>query len=727
MKQVSVKQLRQESNQMPETVAPEPPEKKVSPADEIFEPPDTRIIEEITKDNVLGADTNLKMRKEMIEAMGFEPAEFAYERAIGRNDSLYSNFVELIALTKRKVGRIVVNVDGKRAGFATGFMVSPRVLLTNWHVFRSVAMAEDSEVHFFYEFNTQGHPASPVVFKFDTNVFFNNQLLDYCFVAVKPSDITGKVSLASIGYLFLDKSLGKIGEPRVERLNIIHHPQGDLKQISIRENLFVDINDTKIFYETDTAPGSSGSPVFNDQWQVVGLHHRSVAKMTADEKNYLDKDDRIIPVIAGTIDFARIVWLKNEGMRISVVLNHLLEMNPGNETVAAILTPPLTEQAQFLIGSPSSFSENQNIEPVMNNTTNNEIKFSVPVNAINTEKTIDISFSSRSITGQPVIPANGTVVSKTEKALTEDFLLEIAKVDKENAVDFSKCRGYETDFLGVDIPLPQPKKLLEKQVALLKNKSNELKYFKYSVIFNAVRHMPIISAVNVEGDPDKRKDNSKRKDDWLRDVRIDVAPQLTDKFYAGSQMDKGHMSRFEDANWDNTEELAKRNGIYTCFYTNASPQVMALNRGGGLWGQLEKQVLEKGIKKEAGKLARMSVFNGPIFNDEIDRPYLGVTVPMQFFKIICWLNDEGKLKVTAFKLSQEMLVDHIQFDELIRIDDMEALDIDKVTKFRKFQCTVKSLSTLAKIDFDHLEKFDTFKPTINPDETEISSGDELML
>ena len=29
-------------------------------------------------------------------------------------------------------------------------------------------------------------------------------------------------------------------------------------------------------YSADTEPGSSGSPVFNDQWEVVALHHASV-------------------------------------------------------------------------------------------------------------------------------------------------------------------------------------------------------------------------------------------------------------------------------------------------------------------------------------------------------------------------------------------------------------------------------------------------------------------
>lgn len=31
-----------------------------------------------------------------------------------------------------------------------------------------------------------------------------------------------------------------------------------------------------LHYRTDTAPGSSGAPVFNDQWQVVALHRAGV-------------------------------------------------------------------------------------------------------------------------------------------------------------------------------------------------------------------------------------------------------------------------------------------------------------------------------------------------------------------------------------------------------------------------------------------------------------------
>ena len=61
-------------------------------------------------------------------------------------------------------------------------------------------------------------------------------------------------------------------------LNIVQHPAGEVKQIAIRRNDFVgplegDAN--RFTYLTDTLPGSSGSPVFNDEWEVVGLHRGS--------------------------------------------------------------------------------------------------------------------------------------------------------------------------------------------------------------------------------------------------------------------------------------------------------------------------------------------------------------------------------------------------------------------------------------------------------------------
>ena len=726
---VSVEQLIKETNQAENRFMKV--KKAAEPKEVLTAEKEKPVIENITKGNIIGPKVNLEKRKEMISEMGFEPAEFAYERAIGRNDSLYSNFTELIELTKRKIGRIVIKSGGKIEGYATGFMVSPELLLTNWHVFRDKADAEESEVQFFYEFDVHGHPVSPVIFNFDNSKFFNNEELDYCFVAVRPVDISGKIPLSSIGYLYLDRSLGKIGDENVEKLNIIHHPQGDYKQISIRENTFVGIESTKIFYETDTAQGSSGSPVFNDQWQVVGLHHKSIAKMTPDGMQYLDKDGNVIPETNGKIDITKIVWVKNEGIRISVILNHLAEKFPGDGFIEKISIPPPAEDLAINVIAAGNLNESINTGNNINrnfknnsmaNTEEQNININVPVSALTSQRSIEISLRAKTN-----IPGENAVdpVSSNQLNKTNELLLEVAKADKENAVDFSKCKGYDPEFLGVKIALPRPKKKIQKQIALLKDKTSELKYFKYSVIFNAVTKMPAISAINVEGDPAKRLDNSKRKDDWLRDVRIDTECQLTDKFYSHSNFDKGHMSRFEDANWDNTEADALRNGIYTCFYTNACPQVVKLNRGGGLWGKLEKAVLEKGVKKEKDKLARITVFNGPVFNEDKDRVFKGVTIPLDYYKVILWLDDNKKLKATAFILSQELLVDVIKFDESMRIAE-EALDIDKDVVFKNYQCSIKKLSALTNIDFKHIEKYDTFKTKPGGNETMLIENEKSI-
>jgi endonuclease G, mitochondrial len=726
---VSAKQLKKETNQMSERVDQEKKVGEIPMSDMAAIPPEEKpFINSITEGNIVGGNVNREKRKQTISAKGFEPTEFAYERSIGRNDSLYSNFAELIALTKRKVGRIVIIEDGKKTGYATGFMVSDRLLLTNWHVFRNKGMAEESEVHFFYEYDAQGYPLPPVVFKFDTTGFFNNETLDYCFVAVKPTDVTGKVSLESIGYLYLDKALGKIGDANEEKLNIIHHPQGDYKQISIRENTFVGIESTKIFYETDTAQGSSGSPVFNDQWQVVGLHHKSIAKMSADGKDYLDKGGNVIPILDDKIDITRVVWLKNEGMRISVILNHLSKKYPNNNLVAALAVPPPRENLNLALNVGSTLPDGRSNTIAVDDSGKN-IEIRVPTNAFSAGNSIEISLSSKTIqAGNDLKTITPSTERKNELSTdkTNELYLEVAKAEKEQEADFSTCQGYDPKFLGVKVPLPQPKKAIKKQIARLKNNELELKYFKHSVIFNAVTKMPLISAVNVEGDLAKRLDNSKRNDEWLRDKRIDVECQLTDQFYAKSNFDKGHMSRFEDANWGDTEKDALRNAIYTCFYTNACPQVTDLNRAAGLWGKLEKAILEKGIKKESGKLARMIVFNGPIFSEEKDRIFKGLKIPMEFYKIILWLNEEGNLKATAFRLSQENLVDEIKFDESMRLA-IEALDIDKDIEFKNYQCSIKSLGKLTNINFKYLEQYDTFKATNGGEENFIVATEAITL
>jgi hypothetical protein len=55
---------------------------------------------------------------------------------------------------------------------------------------------------------------------------------------------------------------------------IIGHPSGtEQLMLSIRDNLVLGGDETRIHYRTPTLGGSSGSPVFNAVWQVIALHH----------------------------------------------------------------------------------------------------------------------------------------------------------------------------------------------------------------------------------------------------------------------------------------------------------------------------------------------------------------------------------------------------------------------------------------------------------------------
>ena len=138
----------------------------------------------------------------------------------------------------------------------------------------------------------------------------------------------------------------------------------------------------------------------------------------------------------------------------------------------------------------------------------------------------------------------------------------------------------------------------------------------------------------------------------------------------------------------------------TCSYTNACPQVPALNRYRfgyrGDWGHIENDILEMGVKKERGDAGRICVYNGPIFDSD-DEQFKGVQIPMRFFKIVVWRNASNVMKTTSFILSQEKLVDTSEWEEL---------NFDKI--FHQLQTSVSHIEKLTGLRFIKIKQWDTF-------------------
>ena len=663
---------------------------------------------EITTKSALQLDgeKHFAKRRKMISSASIEGAEEAFERYMGENDLISVNYLLLGYFKSRAVGRIkFFDKTEMKPGVATGFLVSPDLVMTNHHVFPDMDNFSDTEIEFDYEYDVFGREKERIVFELDAaKYFYNNKDLDFTLIGIKSADRSGKRTSREMGYLVLNGSLGKAGAG--DFATIIQHPEGKLKQVALRENKILDVDTpNSITYTSDTAQGSSGSPVLNDQWQLIALHSAGVP-LKDDQGNYLDKDKEIIPKVNGKVDGSRVVWISNTGIRISSIMNDLNTNQSDNPLIQNLFSPAYTDSKELL---PLSYPIEWNSQPV----TNEKMLVKDPVKTVTpapqgslqpVQITINIGSGGEVVTTGVTSP--GIIVSKNE-SLAPDVLTMEKKLEEE--IDFSGCSGFDEYFLGKRTPLPRPNAALKKKLArLIDNPDSYLiKYHHYTTAQHTIRKMPVFSAVNVNGLERYKLDRP--TDVWFRDRRIDMDAQLTDSFYELSNMDKGHMTRREDAEWGDTRTSAQKAAVMTCSYTNACPQVPDLNRAifgyKGLWGMLEMKILEKGVKKEDGDEAKICVYNGPFFA-ESDDVFKGIQIPVDYWKLVVWKNESGKLKATGFKLTQAGLMSDVEFEKLA---------FDEI--FKEQSCSVKYIEKNSGLDFGVIAEWDTYSGG-NADEPE---------
>ncbi|MEO3807530.1 serine protease [Sphaerisporangium sp. B11E5] len=241
-----------------------------------------------------------------------------HERILGVAKDLQAwSFLPRGARAARTVARVSVGENGRELPIGTGFLVSPRLLMTNHHVFPRAEAARQAFVEFDAQVGIDNTPEPAKRYTLDPDTFFVAcQDLDFALVLVNPG-ASGRPVGETFGWNRLSVQLGKlvVGEP----VNIVGHPSGRLKEISIRENSLEVRLDDFLQYRTDTEPGSSGSPVYNDQWEVAALHHGGVPR-TDDQGRILRRDGQVWQ--PGDGDDA-VDWISNEGVRVSSILKHL--------------------------------------------------------------------------------------------------------------------------------------------------------------------------------------------------------------------------------------------------------------------------------------------------------------------------------------------------------------------------------------------------------------------
>lgn len=172
--------------------------------------------------------------------------------------------------------------------------MAPDIIMTNNHVIPNQERTVFTVAEFDFQFDENNSPCETHTFRLNADKFFmTHKALDFTLVALQTKNARGK-KLSNFPHIRLFAHDADIYTG--DCVSIIQHPKGNDKSVALRENEVKFVHADFLHYLTDTEPGSSGSPVFNDHWEAVALHHSGIPD----------------PVKKGA-------WVANEGIRISSI------------------------------------------------------------------------------------------------------------------------------------------------------------------------------------------------------------------------------------------------------------------------------------------------------------------------------------------------------------------------------------------------------------------------
>jgi Trypsin-like peptidase domain len=194
-----------------------------------------------------------------------------------------------------QIERQVCRVELEGNALGTGFLVGPDTVLTNWHVFeiaKNAGKVDRLGCRFDYEVLPDGkvEPGQLVMLAgadcidgcpysaaektgSPDNPPPTMQELDYALLRLASRTGEQQLDGAPRGWIALPKTV--LPMPADAPILIVQHPEGAPMKLAMDTQAVIGLNGngTRIRYRTNTDGGSSGSPAFSMDWNIVALHH----------------------------------------------------------------------------------------------------------------------------------------------------------------------------------------------------------------------------------------------------------------------------------------------------------------------------------------------------------------------------------------------------------------------------------------------------------------------
>lgn len=143
----------------------------------------------------------------------------------------------------------------------TGVFIANNLLLTCNHIFTKTQV---KQAWARFDYKSENNNSDRNLFELDTNFILNRNQPDFALLKIK--DRVQRKSISIDENSILDSG---------EEIRIIHHPQGKPVLISNLGEI-IQVGEDYIDHNLQTDDGSSGAPIFNNQWELIAIHQGNV-------------------------------------------------------------------------------------------------------------------------------------------------------------------------------------------------------------------------------------------------------------------------------------------------------------------------------------------------------------------------------------------------------------------------------------------------------------------